>query len=128
MPTFYLTYYLSDADITSLKYEQLSETAPSSLNEAQGWAVDKKTYLASPYRPDTQQAYDTFVAEPTAFGALGYRSINALQGKFSAGNWVLAFKVKCNGYYAQKGYIKFRLWKSTNADGSGATQLTPGWR
>lgn len=124
------TYYLSDTNITAGVLEQLATSAPSSLEEAQGWTVDKK---ASPnyavYYPDTTRAYATFNAtEPSAFSQYGYRTVGALNGVFANANWVLAFKVKCNAYYAQTGYVKFRLWRSVNADGSGATQITPGWQ
>jgi len=121
------TYYLSDDDLIALQYELLKTTAPSTLDEAQGWTVDKKTALASPYKPETIQPATTFVSEPSVFGALGYRTQSPLTGSFASGNWFLSFKVKCNAYYVQRGRVKFRLWRSTNADGSGATQITSGW-
>ena len=123
-----VTYYLSDTAITALKYEQLATAAPAVLNEAQGWICDKKVSLASPYTPGTTQAYATFVTEPSAFSTKGYRTVDPVSGTIAAGNWVLAFKVKSNAYYAQKGYVKFKLWRSTSADGSGATQITDGWK
>lgn len=124
------TYYLSDADLVSLQYEKLDPSAPSTLDEAQGWTVDKK---ASPnyccYKPDTQRpAGDFLTIEPSSFSQLGYRTVSPLNGSFDSGDWVLSFKVKCDNYYAQTGYVKFRLWRSANADGSGATQITPGWQ
>lgn len=122
------TFYLTDTDITVGVYEKLDESAPSSVDEAQGWVVDKK---ASPnfsiYIPDLENS--TFVTtEFSPFQQKGYRSLGILNGWFQTGNWVLSIKVKCNAYFAQTGQVKFRLWKSTNADGSGATQITPGWQ
>ena len=80
------TYYLSDTDIVAVTLEQLATGAPASLDEAQGWTVDKKASLASPYKPDTTQAATTFVTEPTAFSQLGYRTLAVLNGSFAAGN------------------------------------------
>ncbi|TSA12998.1 MAG: hypothetical protein D4R73_01505 [Deltaproteobacteria bacterium] len=124
------TYYLSNADLVALALEELATSAPASLEEAQGWTVDKK---ASPsykeYIPDTINAAATFVTtEPSSFTRKGYRTAAALNGIFANANWVLYFKVKSNTYYAQTGYIKFRLWRSANADGSAAVELTPGWQ
>jgi hypothetical protein len=124
------TYYLSDADLTALQYETLSLSAPASLDEAQGWTVNKKSspnYCA--YKPDTTRPASDFVSnEPSAFSQLGYRTSGAKNGTFAPGAWQLAFKVKCNSYYSQTGYVKFRLWRSTNANGAGATQITAGWQ
>jgi hypothetical protein len=124
------TYYLTDVDLVSLQYEKLGESAPSSLDTAQGWTVDKK---AAPnfcaYKPDTIRPSGDFVTtEYSSFTALGYRTESPLNGLFASGNWVLNFRVKNNSYVAQTGRVKFRLWKSANADGSGATQITPGWQ
>ena len=124
------TYYLSDADLTALQYETLSISAPASLDEAQGWTVNKK---ASPnycvYKPDTiRPATDFVTGEPAGFTQLGYRTSGAKNGTFAPGAWQLAFKVKCNTYYSQIGNVKFRLWRSTNASGAGATQITAGWQ
>jgi hypothetical protein len=124
------TYYLSDTDITALTLEQLATSPPSTLDTAQGWTVDSKASPNyCPYKPDTTQAANAFVtSEPSAFSQLGYRTLATLLGFFAAGNWVLSFKVKNNAYYAQTGYVKYRLWRSVNANGSGATQITPGWQ
>jgi hypothetical protein len=123
--------YLSDAVITAAVLATLTETDPAgSADENQGWTCDKK---ASPnyseLYPDTVRAATTFVTtEPSAFSAHGYRTAATLNGTFANSNWVLAYKVKCNTYYAQDGVLKFRLWRSANTDGSGAAQVTPGWQ
>ena len=46
---------------------------------------------------------------------------------FGSGNWTLAFKIKSNNYYTQQGTIGFKLWRSANADGSSALEITAGW-
>uniref|UniRef100_A0A7C3SJV7 Uncharacterized protein n=1 Tax=Desulfobacca acetoxidans TaxID=60893 RepID=A0A7C3SJV7_9BACT len=124
------SYYLSDTNLVAGQYEELALAAPSALDEAQGWTVDKK---AAPnfcvYKPDTTRPYGEFVTtEPSAFSQLGYRTANPLSGQYAAGSWTLYGKVKCNTYYAQKGRGKFRLWRSANADGANAVQITPGWQ
>jgi hypothetical protein len=121
-------YYLANMDITLLTYESLETAAPASLDEAQGWTCDKKTSLASPYKPGTTQASTTFVTEPSPFGALGYRTPTPINNTFAQANFVLSFKVKSNAYYAQTGNVRFRLWRSVNANGSSATQITDGWK
>lgn len=124
------TYYLSDTNITT-PLETLATSAPASADSAQGWTVAQKgSGNFAAYRPDTTitRTSGDWGGEPTDFTQRGYRTAATLNGLFAAGNWVVSFKVKSNTYYAQKGYIKFRLWRSVNADGSGATQITPGWQ
>lgn len=124
------TYYLSDTNITT-PLETLATSAPSSVDSAQGWTVATKVSGSNAaYRPDTviTRTSNDWGGEPSAFTALGYRTSAALTGMFPAGNWVLSFKVKSNTYYAQKGYVKYRLWRGTNAAGTGATQITSGWQ
>lgn len=128
------TYYLSNTDITASTLETLATSAPSTLDEAQGWTVAQKgsapvNYAA--YRPDTtisRTSTDWVTTEPVNFTQRGYRTAATLNGYFVSGNFVLAYKVKSNTYYAQKGYVKYRLWRSANADGSSATQITDGWK
>jgi hypothetical protein len=123
------TLYLSDHYL-SAQLEALDIGAAATLDEAQGWTVDKKGATNySVYYPDTTRASTTFdTTEPSSFSQYGYRSLMPLTGVFANAGWVLDFKVKSNAYYAQKGYVGFRLWRSANADGSGATQVTPGWQ
>ena len=127
------TYYLADANLIVSQLETLATSAPSTLDEAQGWAVDKhgSGYYCI-YYPDIVVVYNSaswVTTEPVPFSTYGYRTAATLRGNFANANWVLSFKVKSGAaYYAQKGYVKFRLWRSVNANGSGATQITPGWR
>jgi hypothetical protein len=123
------SYYLCDDTLSSALYF-LDFVPRATLDEAQGWTVDKK---ASPNYaflwPNFVRPYGDFSStEPTSFSQYGYRSRFTLKGSFANANWVLSFKVKSNTYYAQTGYVKLRLWRSVNANGSGATQITPGWQ
>ena len=125
-----LTFYLSNTDLSAGILDTLTKAAPSVLDEAQGWTVATK---AAPnfsiHYPDTTRAASTFVTtEPSVFSAYGYRTTNAMTGRFDTGTWALAYKVKSGAtYYAMTGTLRFRLWRSVNANGSGATQITAGW-
>ncbi len=127
------TYYLSDTNQIVNQLETLATSAPSTLDEAQGWAVDKygSGYYCI-YYPDVTVVYNSaswVTIEPVPFSTYGYRTAATLRGDFANDDWVLIFKVKSGAtYYTQKGYVKYRLWRSVNANGSGATQITPGWQ
>jgi len=123
------SYYLCDDTLSPALYF-LDFVPRATLDEAQGWTVDKK---ASPNYaflwPNSVRPYGDFSStEPTSFSQYGYRSRFTLKGSFANANWVLSFKVKSNTYYAQTGYVKLRLWRSTDQGGAYATQITPGWQ
>ena len=108
----------------------LTAVAPASANTAQGWTVDSKV---APnfcfFRPGNSLPYSAFTAtEPTAFSQYGYRTPDPISGVFAAGAWRLDGKVRNNNYYNQTGYVKFRLWKSEQASGAAAVQVTDGWQ
>ena len=76
----------------------------------------------------TERASNTF-STSDAIGSFAasacWRSENAIAGTFANTNWTLAFRVRAvTTASSQTGAVKVRIWKSTNADGSGATQLT----
>ena len=121
-------YYLSDTNIYTT-VETLDTTAPSSTNSGSGWTVDKKSQLGSYRIPDTQRASTTFVSpDPVGLSGSYYCTNQPLTGSFASGNWSLNYKVMCDGYSAQTGFAKFRLWRSTIDSGSGsATEVTSGW-
>jgi hypothetical protein len=114
--------YLADADITAGFFETLATAPPSSRDETQGWTVDKKSgNVSAGYRPDTWRlAADFGDFLPPTFTGYGYRTSARLSGTFAFGLWSLAFKVKCNSYYAQIGGPMMRLWRGTAPDGSDA--------
>ena len=125
------TMYLTSTVLTASARYSLSYTAPASANSSFGWVVDSKAAPNfSPFRPATLQAANTFVTtEPTAFSTYGFRSPAVMMGTFSDANWVLTVKVRSGAtYYAQTGTVRFRLWRSTDATGASATQVTPGWQ
>lgn len=124
------SWYLTTTVLTASARYGMSQTAPASANSSYGWTVDSKAAPNfSPYRPGTLQAATTFVTtEPTAFSQYGWRSTSLLMGTYSDANWVLTCKVKSGAtYYAQTGTLRFRLWRSADATGASATQVTSGW-
>ena len=79
------------------------------------------------------QAYNSVVttftgtAEPSAAPNTtdSWRSESPLTGGFAAGNWTIALSVIASVANASgTGVIRVRIWKSANADGSSATELT----
>jgi len=124
------TFYLSDADLIAGQYDTLAIAAPSGLEEAQGWVVDNQTGTGCQLTPDTVRPtvdFGAVLAADAAFTELGYRTTGTLHGTFAAGDWVLSCKVKCNAYHVQRGFVRYRLWRSANADGTSATQVTSAW-
>jgi hypothetical protein len=54
-----------------------------------------------------------------------WRSEQSFAGRFANTDWTLAFRVRAgSAASAQAGRVKCRIWKSPNADGAGAVQLT----
>lgn len=56
-----------------------------------------------------------------------WRSENTLSGTFANTNWTLSFGVRSvTAAYTGRFRLAVRIWKSTNANGTGATELTAG--
>jgi hypothetical protein len=123
------TWYLSLANLAAAAYNALLIAVPGGANVAQGWTVGTRTAPNySALQGDTiSSAFNT--SEPSAFSAWGYRTEQVVNGVYANSDWSLLVKVRADtAYYAQTGYVGFRLWRSANANGSGATQITPGWQ
>ena len=105
-------------------------TAPAAAITTTGWTVARLTSTSthSAMLARTERASTTFAAAdaiPTFAASASWRSENAINGNFANTSWTLAFKVRAvSSATAQTGAIKVRLWRSSNADGSGAVQLT----
>lgn len=107
-------------------------TAPGTATTGTGWTVAK--IAADRYaRMDsqTERASGSFgtVAQPDGApdNTLGdsFRSPVTLNGDFAAANWDFQFPViAVSSGGDQDGAMRFRLWRSANADGSGATEIT----
>ncbi len=103
------------------------------LDTSQGWTVDKKgaTNYCRIYANTVRAAADFVTTEPTGAPTEGQANIYwggyQVEGTYASGNWVFAYKVRCNSYYAQKGYLRMRLWKLDKRDYVTFTELTSGW-
>jgi len=112
----------------------LTLTQPGASTSTTGWTVGK--IAATNYSRQTstiENATTTFAATAQPSGAPAnaaedsWRISAATTGDFSAGTWysslsVLAVTAGATG----TGNARFRLWRSANADGTSATEITKG--
>lgn len=95
-----------------------------------GWIVGTKASgQMSPMVWGTKQANATFTgtavpaASPTTNNCL--RSINSYRGTFAAAAWTFSFSLRSNtSAYTGRVRFRFRVFRSTNQDGSSVTELT----
>lgn len=121
------TFYLNDVVVTPTFTYSLRSPYPSGFADdiAYGWTVGTGTTSSAVFKPNAlNNAWST---EPTAFTRYGFQSGTPITGSYATGSWTLHARLKCNTYYAQQGYLAFRLWQSANSDGSSATEITSGW-
>jgi hypothetical protein len=122
-------HHLTNVILSASVLNELTVGTWASANVAQGWhpgtnaAPNYATYTPASAGPSWN------ATEPTAFSAKGFRSGYQFNGVYANANWVLNGVVRSHAtYYDGTGQVKFRLWRSVNADGSAATQITPGWQ
>jgi hypothetical protein len=103
-------------------------TAPATGLSTTGWGVGKTA--ASNYSLMSVGAKSSTwsTTEPLATAnftaASCFRTEQPLSGKFANTNWTFAFRVRAATASSQAGAVRIRVWKSTVAAGTGATQLT----
>jgi Concanavalin A-like lectin/glucanases superfamily len=125
------TYYLGsgqDGNFGAL-FDGVAQTAAS---RADGWTVAKiATVNASDFDAATKQASGTFAAASGKPAALitsalanALKTPAALNGSFANTSWAFTFAVRAGTLSAQAGRIRMRVYRSVNADGSGATEIT----
>jgi hypothetical protein len=68
----------------------------------------------------------TFNGAAAPNGSNGLRSLNPYTGTFAAGNWQVAIEGISNNVATSSYGFFWRLFRSTNATGSGATEITSG--
>lgn len=131
-----LTWYLTNnsASVGS----DLSETDPGTeayRSPVTGWVVSiTGSGNYSSYYNDTERAAATFSGTAQPDGSLDttngdfWTSPTALTGDFASGNWTIRFACRANTRPGdgQDGRIRARIFKGTNQDGSGATEVTGG--
>jgi len=126
--TFYFKNAAPSGAATSLSLQD-GGTAPTAAITTTGWIVARLTATNhSAMLAGTERASNTFAAADAigSFAASAcWRSESPMNGNFANTNWSLAFRVRAvTSATAQTGAVKVRLWRSANADGSGAVQLT----
>lgn len=98
-----------------------------------GWKVAKTTSGNSAEYQAGQAANISFTSQtttpkPASFvtgsPANALKIPTALTGVFSSGSWVFTFAVRAGVASSQAGRMRMRVFKSANANGSGATELT----
>jgi hypothetical protein len=106
----------------------------TAASRADGWTVGKTgTLLAADFDAATKQATGTFVTNTTRPSALivgatcnAFGTTAPLTGTFAATAWTFTFAVRAGTASSQVGRMRMRVYRSVNADGSGATELTSG--
>jgi len=123
------TWYMTNA--TGNGYQELSETAPGSGTSSPnvGWTVAKVAASNfSDLQAGTERASGTFGATvlpgTTFVTSRGFRT-DAFTISFTSANWTFTFEVTAVSAAAgQDGRFGLRMWRSVNADGTSATQIT----
>lgn len=119
------TYYFSDAPAGPGLWSLLSPNGSPSTDNSTALMVEgvpANEYLI--FQPGASNS-GNLSALPSSFSGFAWRS-PALNGVVPAGNWVLHLKFENPGFFLASvaGSPWVRLWRSTQADGSGATAVT----
>lgn len=127
-----LTLYVNNPVQAGSNAGLLTLTQPGASTSTTGWTVGKialGNYSRMTY--NTERAAATFGTAQQPSGApLGsaedcWRISAATTGDFSAGTWYSSLScIAVSNGGAMDGRAMFRLWRSANADGTSATQIT----
>lgn len=131
------TWYVTNTIVGST-HQEMSETSPGSdatSSPAYGWTVGTvASGNFSSADAGSNQGTGTFsgTAQPdgsivtTSNAGDCWRTTNPYSGTFATGNWTFQMAVIATSGTAQRGQGRFRLFRSANADGSSATEITSG--
>jgi hypothetical protein len=131
MPVWYYTGVNANGFCTLVDHDLINPNGGfDSGNSTTGWTVG--TVGASNFSPlvvGSEQASGTFSGSSSLtspnFSACGSFRSPLLNGKFSNNIWkIRPFNSNDTSGTSQRGRARCRVWKSANADGSGATELT----
>jgi hypothetical protein len=128
MPTWYGT------NTTLSPFQELSETSPGANATASpvvGWVHGTGSANGAHMDAGATVTEANFTSTTPPDGTLdtttgdGFRTASTYNGSFASANWTVQFAlIGVTQAGAADGHIKFRLFRSANADGSGATQIT----
>ena len=129
-----LTWYLTNNSVSI--GSDLSTTDPGAeayRSPTTGWIVSTGSTNRSEYYNDVERAASTFANTNPPDGSLDttngdfWVSPTALTGSFASGNWVInvCARAQTDGG-AQDGRAYARIFRGSNQNGSGATEVTAG--
>lgn len=137
-PTFSITLYGTNTVLDTLS-QQMTETSPgadATSSPQMGWVVGTGSTNSADMDAGTNVASSAFTGTGPPDGSLvtgtgsngdHFRSLNRYSGTFANANWVFTgafIGVTQSG--AQDGRIDARIFRGSNVDGTGATELTGG--
>lgn len=142
--TLYITNVAANTTGNFFSILQDGGTAPSATNSSYGWGVAKSAVTTQGFWPahlgatgtlasSGAQATSSIDSDTSPTKGTGATSTTAgdsfvagpFTGTFAATNWQLDYQMRADTAGA-KGQIRCRVWKSVNADGTSATELTSG--
>lgn len=133
-----LTLFLNNPQQSGSSAGLLDLTQPAASTSTTGWTVGTTAatnysriaynkekvaslFVASPAQPSGAPISVTTLAEDC------WRLSGITTGQFSLGTWYSAISViAVTNASSQAGRVRIRLWRSSNADATGATELTAG--
>ena len=127
-----LTLYIKDALASGSSHGSLQDggTPPSTANTGTGWKQAKTAataYFLMHYATSASTTSQTSPALPSTGPTTNdcWRTENTYTGTILAGTWNLALSIIATTAGAI-GTFDFRVWKGSNATGSGAVEITSG--
>lgn len=124
-------WWFADSVATSSSHGKLDDSAvPTGADHATGWLV-AKTATTTPF--DVMQFGTEKSGSWSATTEIGggpatnncWRTESKVNGTFASGQWLINCLLEANNTAsAQRGRLRMRVWRSANADGSSATQIT----
>ena len=130
-----LTWFATSSLVGGV-HQEMSVTDPgaeATASPVTGWIVSTGSTLHSAFLAQVERAASTFVATAPPDGSIDttngdcLRSTETHTGSFASANWNVHFAARAttNGG-AQDGRMRCRLFRSANADGASATEITAG--
>lgn len=129
-----LTLYCDNPEQSGSSAGLLTLTTPGASTSTTGWIQGQVTagnYSRMSFRQERADATFAATAEPSG-SPLGlaqdcFRISTATTGDFSAGTWYSSLSViAVTSGGTHDGRANFRIWRSANADGTTATEVTAG--